>query len=686
MAKNSSSTKQTQSTASSPGLAADNPSLERSSRPFNPNQTHKVIFQPAGRGGMVAEGSTLLEAAQQLGVGIEAICGGRETCHKCLVQVETGTFPKHNLFSDSSHLTPLSERERGLAEEGLLSHNRRLACTARIVGDLLLTVPEESQTQKQIVLKAASGRTIELDPIIRLYYLELEPVRPGVPADRERVLAELQKRFGLTGLQFDYPALRQLSELLRQARGAVTLTVWDDRLVIRVQAGYHEQPVGLAIDVGSTTLAAYLCDLRTGDLLATVSAMNPQVTYGDDIMSRISYANERPDGRERLHAGLIQALDKLAREAARQAGLTGQDIVDLTLVGNSVMHHLALNLNPRPLGEAPFIPVVDGPVDLRAADLGLQQVNPGARLHLLPLEAGFVGADNVGVILAEQPHRQDEIMLIIDVGTNGELLLGNRERLLCTSSPTGPALEGAQITHGMRAAPGAIERVRLDPETQAVRFKVIGQERWSDELPPAEIQARGICGSGIIEAVAEMFRTGILTANGRFATGLTTPRYTRLQNVDSFIIAQANQSAGGSPIVVSQRDVRAIQLAKAALYVGAKFLMRELGVDRVDRIVLAGAFGSVIDPLYGMILGMIPDCDLDRVYPAGNAAGDGARIALLNRARRAEAAEVARWVEHVDLPLEEAFQGMFMAALDFPHSTDPFPHLEPVLGSRLQEQ
>jgi uncharacterized 2Fe-2S/4Fe-4S cluster protein (DUF4445 family) len=381
--------------------------------------------------------------------------------------------------------------------------------------------------------------------------------------------------------------------------------------------------VGLAVDVGSTTLAAYLCDLRTGELLATATDMNPQVTYGDDIMSRISYANEEPRGRERLHRAVIRAINELAREATRQVGLSVKDIVDMTLVGNSVMHHLALNLNPRALGVAPFIPVVEEPVDIEAADIGLR-FHPAARLHVLPLEAGFVGADNVGVILSEQPHRQDEIMLVIDVGTNGELLLGNRERLLCTSSPTGPALEGAQITHGMRAAPGAIERVRIDPKTQEVRFKVIGEDRWSDEMPTEEIQARGICGSGIIEAVPEMFAAGIITASGRFARNLTTPRLTEIEGLKAFVLAEAEQTATGSPIVVSQRDVRNIQLAKASLYVAAQLLMQELGVETVDRIVLAGAFGNVIDPYYALALGMIPPCPLAKITSAGNAAGDGA--------------------------------------------------------------
>ncbi|NOZ70840.1 MAG: DUF4445 domain-containing protein, partial [Chloroflexi bacterium] len=452
---------------------------------------HKVVLQPSGRSGMVPEGITLLEAARRLGVGIEAICGGRETCNKCMVRVEEGVFPKYDVQSRASHLSPPSERELAFQKKGILPPGYRFSCTARVLGDVLVTVPEESRAQKQVVLKQASGRAIAVDPIVRLHYIELEPPHPGDRADRQRVLSELERRFGLKGVEFAYPALRELSDALHEAGGAITLTVWDERLVIRVQPGYHEQPLGLAVDVGSTTLAAYLCDLRTGELLATATDMNPQVTYGDDIMSRISYANEEASGRERLHRAVIRAINGLAREATQEVGQSVKDIVDMTMVGNSVMHHLALNLNPRSLGVAPFIPVVEDALDLQAADIGLR-FHPGARLHVLPLEAGFVGADNVGVILAEQPHRQDEIMLVIDVGTNGELLLGNRERLLCTSSPTGPALEGAQITHGMRAAPGAIERVRIDPETLAVRFKVIGEERWSDEVPPGTIQARGI--------------------------------------------------------------------------------------------------------------------------------------------------------------------------------------------------
>jgi len=651
------------------------PPLHVSAEVFDTSRWHKVVFQPSGRSGKVVEGTTLLDAARQFGVAIESICGGRQTCGKCYVKVEDGDFPKHGLISSGAHLTPMGDRERYYQQLRGVPEGMRLSCDAHVIGDVLVTVPEETQGQKQIVLKGAGQRVIPVDPIIRLYYVELEPPNMDDLGDRERILAELEQRFGLQGLEFDLPVLQALPSVLRQGRWAVTLTVWDDRLVIRVQPGYHEQAVGLAVDLGSTTLAAYLCDLRTGDLLATASAMNPQVTYGDDIMSRVSYASERPDGRERLQQAVVQALNELAAEAAQQAGLTADAIVDMTLVGNSVMHHLALGLDPKWLGQAPFIPVTKEPLDLRAADLGLK-LNPGARLHVLPLEAGFVGADNVGVILAEEPHHQDDVELIIDVGTNGELLLGNRKRLLCASSPTGPALEGAEITHGMRAAPGAIERVRINPDTWQVRFKVIGEDRWSDELPDSEIKARGICGSGIIEAVAEMFAAGVLERSGRFDPKLSSPRHMMLQKMSAFVIAKAEQTVTGRPIVVSQGDVRAIQLAKAALYVGAQLLMRELGVESVDRVILAGAFGSVIDKYRTMMIGMIPDCDLQEVYSVGNAAGDGARIALLNKAKRREAAEVARWVEHISTPLEGDFQKMFIAALAFPHSVDQFPHLD----------
>ena len=652
-------------------------------KPDSP-QTCKVVFQPSGQSGKVKAGTTLLDAARAVGVGIESICGGVGTCGKCQVIIEEGRFAKHDVTSSPGHASPASEDERAICSKRGLPAGVRLSCLALVKGDLLVTVPEEAQANRQIVRKAAAERVIPVDPIIQMVLLTLDPPVLGERSDQERILALLESRFGLRAPTFELSALKALPAALREGHGEISLTIWNGQTVIRVQPGLYDTPLGLAVDIGSTSLAAYLCDLHTGALLATSAAMNPQVTYGDDIMSRISYAVETPNGRERLHRVVIHAINELAAEATAQANAAAEDVVDCVLVGNSVMHHLALGLDPAQLGHLPFAPVAGGSIDANARDLGLK-FNPGARVHVLPLEAGYVGADNVGVILAEEPHKQDDIVLIVDVGTNGEILLGNRERLLCTSSPTGPAFEGAQITHGMRAAPGAIERVRIDPHTQKVNIKVIGQEHWSAELPNDQVKARGICGSGILEAVAELFVAGLVLPSGKFNPKLKTPRLIRgPKGQPAYVVATAEQSATGSPIVLTQSDVRSVQLAKAALYTGAQLLMKERGVQQVDRIVLAGAFGSLIDRKRAMIIGMIPDCPLDRVAAVGNAAGDGARIALLNKSSRAEAAQVARWTEHVTSPLETEFEVQFVAALPFPHASHPFPNVQRMIAERLE--
>jgi uncharacterized 2Fe-2S/4Fe-4S cluster protein (DUF4445 family) len=416
--------------------------------------------------------------------------------------------------------------------------------------------------------------------------------------------------------------------------------------------------------------------------------MNPQVRFGEDLMSRVSYVMMHPDGVEKMHRAVIAALNELARKAAQLAEIATADIVDVVLVGNPVMHHLLLGLSPVELGGAPFALAVSAAVDMKARDLGLK-LNPSARVHVLPCIAGHVGADNVAVQLAEAPHNQDDLMLIVDVGTNAEIVLGNREQVLCCSSPTGPAFEGAQITHGQRAAPGAIERVRIDPVTWQPRFKLIGMEEWMEPLPtPIErgaggegLKATGICGSGIIEAIAELYLAGIIDRDGRFAEG-GPERSARVRfngRTGEYVLADAEQTSIGKPIVVTQADVRAIQLGKAALYAGVKLLMQARGVAAVDRIVLAGAFGSYIDPKHAMILGLIPDCDLGKVHAVGNAAGDGARIALLNRAARAEAARIAGDNHHVQTAVAANFQSEFVGAIAIPHATDAFPHLAGLL-------
>ena len=651
------------------------------------NNDPLVIFMPSGRRGRVPEGTLVLDAARQLGVEIESICGGRLTCNKCRIRVEEGQFAKHGITSANNHLSPPSDEETRLLEK-LDSLDCRLSCNAQIVDDALIFVPEESRAHKQIVRKAATERVIDLFPAIRQVYVEVDQAELGEHrGDWGRLQDALAKKWDLHNLTIDLPILRELQANLRKGKWAVTVTLWQEKEVIDVQPGYNEGVYGLAVDIGSTTIAGFLCDLRTGEILATESMMNPQVTFGEDLMSRVSFAMMHNDGLDKMQSAIIDALNRLAASTAREAGIRQRQIQEAVFVGNTTMTHILLGINPIELGGAPFALANRDSMDLKARELGLR-LHRSANVHVLPAEAGHVGADNVAALIAEVPYTLDEITLLVDVGTNAEIVLGNKEWMFSASSPTGPAFEGAQIRFGMRAAPGAIERVRINPITLAARFRVIGEESWSDEWQigpqfPAESQPKhlavGICGSGIIEVVAEMFLTGILLPDGRFNPDLIHDRIQWDERRGEYILATAEQSTTGSPILVTQDDVRNIQLAKAALYAGAKLLMNQAKLNRVDRIVLAGAFGSYIDPRYAMILGLIPDCDLTKVTAVGNAAGDGARIALLNRHKRGEAQRIAEWVTYVETAVHPDFQQEFVGAIHLPHATDPFPHLAGLL-------
>ena len=649
--------------------------------PPPPSADPYVIFMPSGRRRHVASGTTLLEAARLMGVEIESICGGRLTCGKCKVRIEEGAFSKHGIVSSQQHLSaPTAAEEAWLRQAD--DENMRLACNARVWGDVLAFVPAESRAQKQIIRKSAGERAIEVAPTVRQVYVEVDAAQLGEHrGDWGRLQDALAEQWRLQELEIDLPALQKLQSTLRQQDWAVTVTVYNENEVIDVQPGYAEGAYGLAVDIGSTTVAAYLCDLRTGELLATAAAMNPQVAYGEDLMSRISYAVAHRDGLQKMHDAVIDTINRLGAQAARQAKIRRRQIVDAVFVGNTTMIHILLGINPVELGEAPFALARREGMDLRARDLNLH-FHPGAHVTILPAEAGHVGADNVGVLIAEAPYQQDdEVVLIVDVGTNAEILLGNKNWMYSASSPTGPAFEGAQIQFGMRAAPGAIERVRIDAVTKIPRFRVIGEERWCDawhDAPPRHLAA-GICGSGIIEVIAELYLQGLLLPDGRFNSAIASERLVWEGARGAYILATPKQSASGEAILVSHEDVRAIQLAKAALYAGAKLLMKRAGITRIDRITLAGAFGSYIDPQHAMVLGLIPDCELDKVHAVGNAAGDGARIALLNRHKRREAEQVALWVHYIETAVEPEFQDEFVRAIHIPHQRDAFPHLQDIL-------
>lgn len=630
--------------------------------------TFHVVFQPSGRRGQIEAGKTLLQAARELGVGIEAACGGGMVCGKCKVIPEFGSFAKLGLKSSPENISALSPAEEKILQEEEKATGYRLACCTTIQGDIVVSVPKKSQSGKQVVLEEGVKRNIELKPAVKNYYLELtEATLEDSRDDRQRVLDGLKEKYGLEGFDFDYTQLGRLPRLLRGNNWRLTLTCRGDKKeIVRLSGGQRASNYGIAIDIGTTTLAAYLCELQTGEMLAKASRMNSQIGYGEDILSRISYAASHEDGLEKLHGIIINDINELTRELTERAELTPEEVDEMVLVYNTAMHHLALKLDPGYVGKVPFAPVTADSLDIKARDLGIK-INPAGWVHSLPIEAGFVGADNVAVLLAEEPYHSEKIKLIIDIGTNGEIDLGNKDRLLCTSCATGPALEGAQIKFGMRAAPGAIEKVRISPVTYEPLFKVIGSEEWYPQNK--HTKALGICGSGIIDVFAQLFKAGIVGKSGRINGKLDSPRIRKDERGKlEYVLAFAEETGINQDIVITQADIRAIQLAKAALYTGAEYLMDRYGISKVDEVILAGAFGSYIDKESALAMGMFPACKLESIHAVGNAAGDGARIALLNIDKRQEAARVAKEIEFVETAVEPDFQQRFTAAIAIPHA------------------
>jgi uncharacterized 2Fe-2S/4Fe-4S cluster protein (DUF4445 family) len=641
-----------------------------------------VVFTPSGRRARVERGTTVLDAARRLGVDLDSTCGGRGICGRCQVSVAEGEHAKHGITCTGDALTSPTATELDYAADKGLGRGRRLGCVARVADDVVIDVPPESQVYRQVVRKEADARAIAVDPVVRLHVVEVEEPQLGSSrSDAARLLEALEREWSLRNLQIDIDVLRSLQRVLRASatvsptRRQVTVAVHDADAVTAVWPGFHDVALGIAFDVGSTTVAGHLCDLRTGEVLASAGAMNPQIRFGEDLMSRVSYVMLNPGSEKELTRAVRGCLAKLTAELCRDSGVDRTDVLEVTFVGNPVMHHLLLGIDPTELGGAPFALAVDDALRLRASELGLP-VNPGARAYVLPCIAGHVGADTAGVILAEGPHLSDEVTLLVDVGTNAEIVLGNRDRLLAASSPTGPAFEGAQISCGQRAAPGAIERVRIDPETLEPRVKVVGCEAWSDD-PGFDARVTGVCGSGIVEVVAELHLAGVLATDGTIDGSLAerTPRVVADGRTFSYVLWD-----GEPELVITQNDVRQIQLAKAALHAGCRLLLDRYGLERVDRVRLAGAFGAHIDPVHALVLGLVPDCDPSGVTSAGNAAGTGARVALLNRAARAEIEGVVRTVEKVETAVEPRFQEHFVNAMAIPHDTDPYDRLGAVVA------
>lgn len=643
-----------------------------------------VLFMPSGKRGRFPVGTPILDAARSLGVYVESVCGGRATCGRCQIEVQEGNFAKHKIVSSLDHISPKGPKEERYERVRGLPEGRRLSCSATVQGDLVVDVPQDTVINAQTIRKAATDRVIERNPAIQMCYVEVdEPDMHKPLGDLDRMKAVLAKDWGWKDLRVAQHIIPEVQKILRKENWAVTAAIHKDMefsrpTVVALYPGLKNEAYGVACDIGSTTIAMHLVSLLSGRIVASAGAPNPQIRFGEDVMSRVSYVMMNPDGREAMTAAVHQAVNDLIGKVCAEGGVDRKDIFDSVFVCNPIMHHLFLGIDPTELGQAPFALAVSGAVQGWAHDIGID-INRGARFYMLPCIAGHVGADAAGATLSEGPYRQDKMMLLVDVGTNAEIVLGNSSHVVAASSPTGPAFEGAEISSGQRAAPGAIERVRIDPVTFEPKYRVIGVDKWSDEDGFEEAAkatgVTGICGSAIIEVVAEMYLSGIISEDGVIdgALAASTPRIFQNGRTFSYLLRESHD--GGPRITVTQNDIRAIQLAKAALYAGTKLLMEKQGIEHVDTIRFAGAFGSFIDPKYAMVLGLIPDCELSEVKAVGNAAGTGALMALLNRDHRREIEREVSRIDKIETALEPDFQRLFINAMALPNKVDAFPKL-----------
>ncbi len=649
----------------------------------------KVVFTPSGKRGEVEKGTYILTASRILGVDLASVCGGHGQCTQCKIQLGSGDFPKHQITSDASHLSNVTSAEITKLKEDEFSDGYRLGCQTKIMGDVVIDIPASSQTHSQVIRKAAADIKIDSKPAVQLINLEVEEAEMHIPSgDLERLKDSIEFETSLQNLTIEPAILPQLQKALRKGKWSVTVAIYEQSKIIAVWPQNKEQQItayGIAVDIGSTTIAGHLCELETGKVLATHGLMNPQIRFGEDVMSRVSYAMMNDDGDKEMTDAVRNSICDLTDALIKEARIENENVerdqlLDAVFVGNPIMHHLFLGIDPVELGGAPFALAIQSSLTLPANSLNLN-LAAGAQVYIPPCIAGHVGADAAAVALAESPYNNDKITLIIDVGTNAEIILGNKKKLVAASSPTGPAFEGAQIESGQRAAPGAIERVRIDPETLEPRFKIIGSDLWSNEEgfdnEVAETGITGICGSGIIEAIATMFLAGIIHSDGKL-NGSKSEVSNRVFKNGKTWAYQLFKNADMN-IIITQNDVRAIQLAKATLYASVRLLMDKINVEKIENIRFAGAFGAHIDPKYAMVLGMIPDCPLEQVKTVGNAAGTGARMALSSQAARREIEEEVLKLEKIETAIEPSFQEYFINAMAIPHKVDTFANLSQVI-------
>jgi len=625
-----------------------------------------IAFTPEGKKGDVSVGETVLDGANRLGVDISAVCGGRGICGKCRVVVESGR----------ELLGPVSSLEFISISDEELRRGYRLACCAALVGigTVKINVPSQSRVGQQRLLVAGIQTKVPLNPAVRKYTVKLaKPTVASPLSDVEILLNALADQEKLRRVRVGYEALVRLPHSKGREDGVATVTMREGELIWVDPHDSSARNFGLAVDVGSTKLAAYLLDLNTGEVITSASSLNPQIAFGEDIISRITYASSSDNNLKRLQGVVIARINRLLHDMCGQAHVDPNEVVDAVIVGNTVMHHICLGITPEFLGRSPYAPVVRSAVNLQSRNIGLRMC-PGAYVHSLPIIAGFVGADAVADVISTQINDLDVPAVLIDIGTNTEIVISDGRKLIACSCASGPAFEGGHIEHGMRAELGAIEEVYIDPYNLEPGYRTVGGAA-----------PRGICGSGIVDAVASMLKCGIIRTDGVIVSDLSSPRIRRRNGVAEYILVHKEDTTMARDIVVTQDDIREIQLAKAAIFTGTSILMSRLGLRAADieQIFLAGAFGTYVDPLSALTIGLYPEVSVDRIRFVGNAAGSGARMALLSVDVRLKAEEIAEHIEYVELATDKDFQHEFAQAMYFPHKE---PSRFPMTAEKLKKR
>ena len=621
----------------------------------------QVCFTPSGRQFKGEFGDTLLQVAQDAGVAIRSLCGGYGQCHQCWIEVSEGEHSKFGVNCKSENVTGITKLEKQLIIDNPSYKGKRLACQSCIQGDLVIDVPEESQEHKAYISKKNAKQNYSVSSAISLIECTLEEsTLDENPSASENLIAQLEKQ-GIEA-KIDFNLLRGLQPLIHETKGNLTVAIRDNKQIVAAYPQGKLQVFGAAIDIGSTTLALYVYDLKDGKLVYESSAMNPQIRFGEDLMSRVSYVMMNKGGDEKLTIAVRTKITEMLHEACENLEVKWDKLLEVVLVGNPIMHHIFFGISPVELGQAPFTLSIRSWLDVDAKDLNFE-LYPKTRLSFFPLIAGHVGADTAAAYLSQIDIMHSETTLLVDIGTNAEIMLSKEGEVYATSSPTGPAFEGAEISSGVRATYGAIERVRIDKETLKVRFKVIGCDAWSDEpdFELVQMKAVGICGSGIIEAIVAFAEAGIIDQSGLFVESIAPELFSKKGNTTRFLLVDQ----GDKSIYIEQVDIRSIQLAKAALSAGVSILMDYLKCDHFDKILLAGAFGAHLDARYVALLDIIPTSTEEKIVSVGNAAGIGASAALLDVNKRKAIIEAVDKVVKIETATEPRFQEFFVEAMKF---------------------